>query len=1293
MGVTRLLCVLALVCCSIGSAAGAVRHINVRDGLSSRQVYTIAEDPDGYMWIYTNSGLDRYDGYFIKHYTLAADEEQNNHIQSATTMATAPDGTLWIAVKSGSVYRYDRRLDRFERAFEFPDKSILLYDIRVDADNSLVVATNAGLYRCDTRQGVSLMALDGKFASVVERDGAQGYYVGTDHGVYHVTRRGGSYRSRFFEATEGIYVKSIAKAGGKLFVGSFSSGVVVLGADGRRVHMAFQIPQMPINTMHVMGADSVLIGVDGAGVYLVGAADGRLIRHYSDSDGTDDELSGNTITDVHVDRHNGIWITTSHNGLNYISPAGKPMAVLKSKRGDPDSLISDYVNVIYEDTGGDIWYGTDKGVTRYSPSQRRWWNYLGPDIYRLGVVLSLGEDSRGRILVGTYGGGLSIIDKTSGTVGRLPVQTPGSAGGTGTGYVFTGFGMPGGDIWIGGINGSLTRYNPDTDTYHYYDEDCIASVVNGPEGPLFAGNKGVGTYSSAADSFSWTQEFDTVRITYPVRAVQTDSAGAVLWVGTSGDGLVRYDRRSGHARRFTTADGLSSNTIYSLVLDTGGRLWACTETDLYRYDDASGRLMRFTSFLGTERGAFNAGGATCTRSGEIMLGTAEGCVVFNPAAVVSKYNAGPILLTDMRLRDRSIEPGRPDAPLECNINLADGIVLTHRQNSFEIDFALIDYDNPRRIGFECMLDGYDKAFAEVSGAPRVRYTDLAPGTYTLIIRAVDLYSGNPVAERTLGITVMAPMLLSWWAIVIYILLSGGLLWLGTAAFRRFRRERHIQSQLRSYAAIAHDIRTPMSMIKAPLLSLELENDLSDSARANLRRARSGIDKTMGMLDELMGLRREACTRRRLSVQPVEILRHLEVKAEEYATMALFKGIRIECSVEEGLTTVPVDRERFDHIVDNLLSNALKYTNEGTITLSASRSGHRHWCLSVADTGIGMSVEDARLVFKRRHRSAAAADCDAHGTGLGLLITRRLVAECRGTIRFGSVQGKGSTFVVELPLEYPARYRAAGPSPSPSPEADASVPADASASDSRNTLYIIEDDPDMRSLLRESLQGEYNIIDTDNPAAALDDIRLRNPDLVISDVMMPRLRGDELCRMLKTNLDTSHIPVILLTGLGGREDIIAGLEASADDYIVKPFDIVVLKARIRNIIKSRRELGHRVLSEDCEPAREEFSSELDRQFMTRTMTIISEKMGDSEYSINELCADLGMGRTSVYNKIKSISGQSPNEFIRIMRLNRAKELLSTHIHNISEVAYMVGFSDPKYFSTCFKKQFGYSPSKV
>lgn len=483
------------------------------------------------------------------------------------------------------------------------------------------------------------------------------------------------------------------------------------------------------------------------------------------------------------------------------------------------------------------------------------------------------------------------------------------------------------------------------------------------------------------------------------------------------------------------------------------------------------------------------------------------------------------------------------------------------------------------------------------------------------------------------------------------------------------------------------------MIKSPLLNIELEGGLSESARANLLQARAGIEKTMGMLDEMLGLRREAKGARQLRVQSVDILEYLHVKIEEYSTLALFKGISIECDVAPDMPRVMIDPDKFDHIVDNLMSNAIKYTNHGKVTLSARRSGRRHWALSVADTGIGMSVADARYVFKRRHRSPEAAGCDASGTGLGLLITGRLVHDHRGKITFISEQGRGSKFTVTLPVEFATRYRTV-PLPGTDETGNAADTADTDDSaQHRSTVYVIDDDPDMRAFLKAQLGDEYNVITSDNPASALDDIRSGNPDLVISDIMMPRLRGDEMCRMLKTNIDTSHIPVILLTGLAGREDIVSGLEARADDYIIKPFDIVVLKARIRNIIKSRRELGKRVLAEDCEPAQEEFSSELDRRFMTRTMEIINEHLSDSEYSVNELCADLGMSRTSVYNKIKSLSGQSPNEFMRIMRLNRSKELLATRNYNISEVAYMVGFSDPKYFSTCFKKQFGFSPSKI
>lgn len=1292
MSISRLLCVILMVC-GISFADASVRYINVHDGLSSRQVYEIERDPDGFMWIFTNSGLDRFDGYSMKHYTLDQHAEQNDHIQSATTMQTAPDGSVWVAVKSGAIYRYDKVLDRFVKEFVFADPSVLLYHFAIMADGRVAVATNVGLYSCDKEKGIEHMALDGKFVSALASDGHGGFCAGTDHGVYHVAVNGTGYRSTFVKGTEGIYVRSLVMAAGKLFVGPFSTRIVVIESDGSLSHLPSEIPPMPVNALTVFDKDSVLIGVDGAGVFMVDANDLTLKNHYRDGDGSENDLSGNTVTDIHVDPDKGIWIATSHNGLNYISPAGHDIRTLRS-RGNASSLISNYVNVIYEDSQGDLWFGTDKGVSRYIPGQGQWRNYMQRNDYVANVVLSIGEDRHGRILVGTYGEGLNIIDKQTGAVTRLPVQTPGSQTGVGTDYVFAGYGMPDGNIWIGGINGPLTRYDADNNTYHYYDEDCIAAIVSSPDGPIFAGNKGVGRYMPKSDSFVWAQEFDSVKIHYPVRAVAPDTASGILWVGTSGDGLVRYDAARHSARRFTTADGLSSNAIYSLTLDHTGMLWICTETDLYRYDPAEDRLRRFTHLLGTNRGVFNAGGSYCTRGGEVMLGTAEGCVVFNPGAELETVKNCTILLTDLKIHDSSVLPGEPGSPLARNINLTDEIELSHKQNSFEVDFAIINYASPQRIGFEYMLEGHDKSFVSARNGSHIRYSDLPAGSYTLIIRAVDLYSGKLVSERRLAVTVNPPLWFSPWAIALYILLGLTLLALIISAVRRKRHERRIESQLQLYAAIAHDIRTPMSMIKAPLQNVELESELTDDARDNLRRARSGIDKTIGMLDEMLGLRHEASSDRRLQVQRVDMQEFLQTKVEEYATMALFKGVKVECHTDPDLPEIYVDLEIFDHIVDNLMSNALKYTAQGEVTLTARRAGRRSWSLSVADTGIGMSRDDARLVFKRRHRSREAAGCDALGTGLGLLITRRLVTEHKGRIKFDSEQGRGSTFTVTLPLHYASRWHA----PEIAGAADKSDSAvcqdERGATDtSVSTLYIIEDDPDMRSYLRESLGNDYNVIDTDNPTAALEDIRIKNPDLVISDVMMPRLRGDELCRMLKTNIDTSHIPVILLTGLAGREDIVAGLEASADDYIIKPFDIVVLRARIRNIIKSRREFGRRMLSQPCEPPTDDFGSELDRQFMTHVMEVIDSRMSDSEYSVNELCADLGMSRTSVYNKIKSISGQAPNEFIRIMRLNRAKELLATHSYIISEVAYMVGFSDPKYFSTCFKKQFGYSPSKV
>lgn len=1288
----RLLFAAVIAFCFLPAFSQGARHINVRDGLSSRQVYNIEEDSDGYIWVYSNSGLDRFDGHNVRHYSLDDSRESNDHILWSTKMLCDSTGALWVAQMPGDVYRYDRNSDCFVKEFDFTDPGIKIYNFTFSSDGSILACTNKGIYLLRKDMQPENLALDDILVTSIEPAAKGGYYAGTESGVYYMEPSDG-FQTHLLRGTRNMYVKSLAEASGKLFVGTFSGGAYIVDPNDTRVEpKSVDIPSLPVNCLTKSGEDSLLLGVDGAGVYLIDCQSGNAMRHYTDEESEGPYLSGNTVTDVHVDRNKGLWIATSHSGITYIPPFSHSIVHYRAKRNGGSSLLSDYANAVFEDSDSDYWIGTDKGLSRRSDKTGEWQNYLVNKGYTPNVILTVTEDDRGKIWVGSYGNGVSVIDKESGLVRHMPLKKAGESSGIATECVFAIAADSTGCIWMGGINGDITRYNPHSDTYSYYNEDCISTIIKDSNGDLlFGGNQGIGRYNEVTDSFNWTSRFGAFEIRYPVRCMLDNESDSCLWIGTLGDGLIKYDKNTGHARRYTTDDNLSTNTVYSLVRDISGHIWVCTETDIYRYDSLSDRLARFTYFLGDSNGAFNPGAAVQASCGAILLGTADGCLIFYPQEEIADISDSTILFTDFRLGDVSVDPGKEGSPLDVNINLANRIVLNSRQNAFEICFDVINYAAPKRIGFEYMLDGHDREFVPAAGYS-AKYSDLSYGSYQLTVKAIDMFTGEVIDTRSIDVVVEPPFWLSWWAKLIYVCFGMWLLIFAFSYFKHYRREKRIEEQIESFATVAHDIRTPISLIKNPLLNIEREKDLSPNTRDNLLQARAGIDKAMSMLSELLELRDETKIRTKLQVAPVDIKEFLQIKAEEYSMLAKFKGIEVVINVAPDLETVPADTEILNHIVDNLLSNALKYTEKGIVELAASHIGRKRWSLSVRDTGMGISPSDAKYIFRHRHRSADAVATEHSGMGIGLLITRRLVTTHCGKISFKSVEGEGTTFTVTLPSEFPAKYYRPNAVDKASDEAvvAADIPAE---STSRRRIFIVEDDSDLLEYLRKSLESEYDVQVWSDSLQAFDAIRNESPDLVITDLMMPRLRGDELCRMVKTDMATSHIPVILLSGLASRHDIITGLEAHADDYIVKPFDIVLLKARIRNIIKLRAELNNRVIADDCEPAHEDFTNELDREFMTKVMESVESHLSDSDFSISDLCSDLAMSRTSVYNKIKSLTGQSLNEFIRIMRLNRSKELLQSRRYNISEVAYMVGFSDPKYFSTCFKKQFGISPSKL
>lgn len=1274
--------------------AGDIRHITMRDGLSSRQVYELEEDRDGFIWMYTNSGLERYDGYRFRHYSLDDREESNDHIAAATTMQLDSAGVLWISTKSGSVYSYDKKADQFVKRISFADQSIGIYHFAPLKDDMMAIGTNKGIFLASPDVEPHCIALEDMLVSYVLAEGDR-IYAGTNKGVYSVDCGRGN-RTSLLNATMGIYVKSLAIASGRLYVGPFANDVFVIDlASGRRISLPFDIPPIPVNAMTKAGADTLLIGVDGAGVYMIDSRDGHLLRHYRDGDNSDHELSGSTISDILVDRDGGLWISTSHSGVNYLPHYESSLAIMKPERGNPNSLMSSHVNAVYEDSFGERWFGTDKGISRYNPHTGHWRHYLQNHDYSANVILSIGEDGDGNIWVGSYGEGASFIDRNTHRVTHLPVLSPDGDRGVGTKYLFTSLCDSYGNVWFGGINGLLTRYNIKDDTYSYYDEDCIAIAAIGRDRKVvLAGNKGVGVYDRERDSISWTTRFDSIDIRYPVRSLLVDAGNSEVWIGTVGEGLIRYDYADGKARRFSTADGLSSNTIYSILRDKIGGTWICTESDIYRYNPKTESLACFTNFAWTKKEfdqvSFNPGGCVAA-NGDVILGSPEGCIIFNPNKESRNIVSARLMLTNLILNDGSVTPGGKDSPLPMNIDIVRNLVLDYKYNNVAIDFAVINTPSPNRIDYEFMLEGHDGCYRKSDASRRARYTALDPGRYVFRVRALDLYNGTVIGERQLPVEVRGPWWQAWWAKLSYVIILLVVTVLAIGYLRNRRREKRIEYQIRTFTNIAHDIRTPMSMIKAPLVNVEQEVGLSEQGRRNLMLARSGIEKTLNMLTAMLEIPGGGAGSEQLVVETCDIREFVRIKCLEFLPLARLKDIELIWEVDADMPkVVPTNVEKLDHIMDNLLSNAIKYTFTGAVTVRVSLDGTKRWRLSVIDTGIGIPKGEGRRIFNYRHRGSEAVEKNIPGTGMGLLLTKRLVRLLRGRISFASRPGNGTEFMVSLPLRY-----GFGPKSSAVariPDTAAREACDSDGHGDRNRIFIIDDDADLRNFLKETLGAEYDVSVFDNPSELLDRIHTESPDLIIADMMMPRLRGDELCRIIKTDISTSHIPVILLSGLTARRDIVSGLEAHADDYIVKPFDLIVLKARIRNIIKNRQRLNRQVLAEDSKPEDAEYTSELDRQFMVSVMEKLNASLADSEFSVGDLCAQLGMSRTSVYNKIRSITGQSVNEFIRIVRLNKSKELLSTGLHNVSEVAYMVGFADPKYFSTCFKKQFGVSPSK-
>lgn len=1274
--------------------AGSFRPLGIKEGLSSRQVYQICKDSAGFIWAYTHMGIDRYDGNEFRHYKLDETVEARDQILSSTTMTCDGNGNLWIALKNGRVYAYSRHRDAFSLRIDLAGHmdNPFLYHILFDADNNFWLCTSDGIYGWQEDAGLSPAALQGEVVNCLVQSGKDEFYAGTIKGIYRLQRQpdGRFASAEALLSPPDMHIQALFASGDKLFAGTFSEGAFVVDrTTGAFRSLDAFIPHVPIRAFAQASGNELLIGADGAGVFRIDIATAKLLTHYLSDEDDERTLSGNTVSDICVDEFGAIWVSTSTNGISYLDPNLPDVRRTKHERNNANSLKSDHINVLFQDSEGDYWCGTNNGISLYRPAQKKWQHFLDGTGQSAKVVLALAEDGSGNIWAGGYGTGLYCIDKKTGRVRAMEKRKGASSRGVSTDYIYAIY-AEGDYLWIGGIEGDFTRYNRKTDTYTYFPIDCIGDIKPAAGGALLiAGCNGLGIFNKLADEVQWHRQFGDVSLRYPIRCLMQSSAGDI-WLATDGEGLVRFNPVKGESRIYTTNDGFASNSINSVIEDDNGRIWFSTEKELYCLDLTKDVIINANDFLDITWGYYNPNAALKLRNGYLSFGTAEGVISFSPSLEFSQHGPIQLILTDFKLLYESVKAGTKGSLLKTNINDTKKIDLDYNRNSFSLSFSAINFTAPHRIRYAYMLENYDEEWEHSNDLRSVNYMNLSPGTYTFCLRAFDKYTGQQIGERNLKIVISRPFWVSWWALLIYFVLFSVFIYLFIQYRRHKANEDRVKEKIRSFISIAHDIRTPITLIKAPLSELEAQKEMPAESKKIVAVAVKNAEKLMAMVTQLLDLQKTELHAECLKVSPYDVKAYLEEKMAEFHMAAMQKGVELDLQVEEDMPRVWMDRDKMDHIIDNLLSNALKYTEQGVIHIVVKTTKTK-WTIEVRDTGIGIPEEEQSNIFNEYYRAQNAMNYREGGSGIGLMITRRIVKQHHGSISFSSVEGKGTTFTVSFPRKINSGVVVERKKDKR--EATVAGAMQDKESGGKNVLLLAEDDADMREYMINSLSSEYNVIAVPDGGKALEMAREINPDLIISDIVMPVLEGDELCRILKSSVDTSHIPIILLTALSERENIIFGLEAGANDYIIKPFDLSVLKVRIRNVLQNRQHLRDTMLSMDTPPEDTDYTSQLDKEFIDKVMEVIQEEMGNSELSINDFCRLLGMSRTSVYNKIKTLTGQGPNDFIRIMRLNKAKELLESRRFSISEVAAKVGFSDPKYFSTCFKKQFGTSPSKI